>query len=985
MKKLRYLFIFCCTALLAAGCGTADEGPIQERASYQQAVSDFYMSLAASQTDQSRFAFNKMNDVALAFPEEAAAWANLGVLAMRQGNFDLSDSRFERALEVAPQNADVLFLSSVMESRRGNTGEAIGYLRTAVAHNPDHKMVLFALANELEREGAAESEDEIAEWLAHLQSIAPDNQPVMVERARTFLRKGEFDAAAGQLDRLLAERANLPDEILEQADVVRNQIGREDAAGAILELSLLRTGLQSTETFQQQLLEIELPPADLGYLIPHFINLPQPQIKAAEPDMEMQFTEQPLDLVTATVGWVKGVSLLETAAPFPISVGEGQLTVDDETLLPYPGEADARLHPNAVTEIDYNYTFRNDLAAAGSSGFRLYRQEEDETFTDVTSLTGLSASVVNGRYRGVWAFDLEADGDLDLLLAADDAPPTVLRNNGDGTFTSISLFNSVRDITEFFWADLAGDGVADPVFLTVDGELVALKNHRANAFGDPHRLADNVVSATIADLSADGRFEVVAVQQSGRILSFRFTPSMSRLLPEQQEIGSVNFSHQPTAASATLFSADIDNNGALDLVITTTEETLLLLGDEDRALVPASHQLPGRIYSVFDLDGNERLDLLGIHDNGTPFVLKNEGTKGYFARSIRARASGAEGDRRINSFGIGGEMEIRSGVLYQKQAIQSPIVHFGLGTHEEAEMLRIIWPNGSVQAEFAELGMGATIFNEQVLKGSCPWLFTCDGSEIHFITDALWRSPLGLRINAQETAGVIQTYDRVVIPGHKLNPKEGVYDVRITAELWETHFFDYTGLKAVDHPEGTQILVDERFVFPAPDLTTRLAGPSKPVVQVIGDDGTDGTERVSEMNGRYFRPFSAKTIYQGITEPYTFEVQLPEDVLEAPHWLTLSGWLHPTDSSINLAISQGENPFPTGMKIEISNNGEQWSVLYDDYGVPAGKTKTILVDVEEVFDEGASRPSLRFTSTSEIYWDGIFVAEKLDESLMNER
>src|SRR5690625_5467044 len=103
-------------------------------------------------------------------------------------------------------------------------------------------------------------------------------------------------------------------------------------------------------------------------------------------------------------------------------------------------------------------------------------------------------------------------------------------------------------------------------------------------------------------------------------------------------------------------------------------------------------------------------------------------------------------------------------------------------------MLRIIWPNGSVQAEFSELGMGETIFNEQILKGSCPWLFTNNGEEIQFVTDALWRSPLGLRINAQETAGVVQTFDRVRIAPDQLKERVGVYDLdRKSTRLNSSH------------------------------------------------------------------------------------------------------------------------------------------------------------------------------------------------------
>ena len=42
--------------------------------------------------------------------------------------------------------------------------------------------------------------------------------------------------------------------------------------------------------------------------------------------------------------------------------------------------------------------------------------------------------------------------------------------------------------------------------------------------------------------------------------------------------------------------------------------------------------------------------------------------------------------------------------------------------------------------------------------------------------------------------------------------------LRITAELWETHFFVLVSLMAVDHPAGTEVFVDERFAVPAPPL-----------------------------------------------------------------------------------------------------------------------------------------------------------------------
>jgi hypothetical protein len=385
---------------------------------------------------------------------------------------------------------------------------------------------------------------------------------------------------------------------------------------------------------------------------------------------------------------------------------------------------------------------------------------------------------------------------------------------------------------------------------------------------------------------------------------------------------------------------------------------------------------------VFDVDGDVRLDLLGISGEMVPIQWMNSGSKPYFSRSVRARASGTAGDQRINSFGIGGEMEVRSGLLYQKQLISSPIVHFGLGEYEEAQMLRITWPNGSVQAEFAELGMGSTIFNEQILKGSCPWLFTGDGEEVYFITDILWRSPLGLRINAQETAGVAQTLDRVRIPADKLKPEDGFYDVRITAELWESHFFDYVSLVAVDHPENSEIFVDERFVFPAPDLSTKIMGKTKPVRKVTDQGGSDVTETVSKLDQTYISPFE-KTAYQGLVKEHSIEIELKDSPNENPQWLVLSGWLRPTDSSINLALSQGSLDSPKGLKVEVPDRDGNWKVLHDNYGFPAGKLKSILIDLENAF-ENQEDQRVRLTTTTEIYWDAIFQADKMDPSLISE-
>src|SRR5690625_1229530 len=95
---------------LFSGCTTSEDRALSQE-EYIQAVSDFHVSLAASQTDEARFAFNKMNEVAVAYPKEAAAWANLGVYAMRKETVDLAAERIKTDVALEPDIADTFDLA----------------------------------------------------------------------------------------------------------------------------------------------------------------------------------------------------------------------------------------------------------------------------------------------------------------------------------------------------------------------------------------------------------------------------------------------------------------------------------------------------------------------------------------------------------------------------------------------------------------------------------------------------------------------------------------------------------------------------------------------------------------------------------------------------------------------------------------------------------------------------------------------------------
>jgi hypothetical protein len=421
--------------------------------------------------------------------------------------------------------------------------------------------------------------------------------------------------------------------------------------------------------------------------------------------------------------------------------------------------------------------------------------------------------------------------------------------------------------------------------------------------------------------------------------------------------------------SPRVFSADVDGNGALDVVVAGAAATRVWLGGG--ATYQALADLQGQALGVAELSGDGVLDLYGLAE-GRVVRWLGKGTRGYRSQLVRVRAQPTAGDQRINSFGLGGDVEMRAGLLWQKQPITSPVLHFGLGTATGIDVARIVWPNGVPQGEF-DVALDQPLVAEQRLKGSCPWVFAHNGQSVEFVTDFLWRSPLGLRINAQDTAGVTQTEDWVRIRGDQLRPVDGAYDVRITAELWETHFFDHVSLMVVDHPVETEALVDERFqAGRPPTLAVQLVRGLAPVLRAVDQAGRDVTSTVAARDARYLGAFE-KGVYQGIAGEHFVEFDVPAVTTLARRVIVAQGWVYPTDSSINVAVGQGSAVRPSGLVLEAYRAGT-WRVVEPDLGFPAGKNKTMVIDVARWPD--VSRFRLR--TNLEVYWDAIGIAERVD-------
>lgn len=130
---------------------------------------------------------------------------------------------------------------------------------------------------------------------------------------------------------------------------------------------------------------------------------------------------------------------------------------------------------------------------------RLYRNNGDGTFTDVTVASGtrvdflpdLPTKVFGNKFSAAWA-DYDRDGDPDLLLT-NVGPEVLFRNNGDGTFTDVATeagLNPTDGTVDDFetagatWFDYDLDGYLDVYLSSWNGPNRFYRNKGDGTFED---------------------------------------------------------------------------------------------------------------------------------------------------------------------------------------------------------------------------------------------------------------------------------------------------------------------------------------------------------------------------------------------------------------------------------------------------------------------------------------------------------------------
>jgi len=100
---------------------------------------------------------------------------------------------------------------------------------------------------------------------------------------------------------------------------------------------------------------------------------------------------------------------------------------------------------------------------------------------------------------------------------------------------------------------------------------------------------------------------------------------------------------------------------------------------------------------------------------------------------------------------------------------------------------------------------------------------------------------------------------------------------------------------------------------------------------------------------------------------------LPEDApTDKKIWIVADGWVHPTDASINVQLGQSGREKPRSLSLEIQDEAGNWKIAKENLGFPAGKMKTVLIDLPT----GARRFRLR--TNMEIFWDKLAWATDIE-------
>jgi hypothetical protein len=296
-----------------------------------------------------------------------------------------------------------------------------------------------------------------------------------------------------------------------------------------------------------------------------------------------------------------------------------------------------------------------------------------------------------------------------------------------------------------------------------------------------------------------------------------------------------------------------------------------------------------------------------------------------------------------------------------------------MGKHQKAEALRVRWPDNVVQAEL-DVATGAPYkLVETNRKGtSCPVLMVWDGERFVFVTDFLGAGALG-ESGPDGSVRPPRGEESVKIEPGLLVPKGGEYLLKIAEPMDEVLYLDHLQLAVVDHPAGSTVFPDERFVFSGPQPTQKLLAFAKQFRPTKATDhkGRDVTERVTKRDRKAVDGFAVRS-WLGYAEDHSLTLEFG-DLPKAGRWhLVLAGWTeYPYPESMYAATRAGIELHPPVLE-QFDAKADKW-VTVCDLGFPAGLPRVMTRELP-----AAPTGKLRIRTNMQVFWDDIYLAPASD-------
>lgn len=413
---------------------------------------------------------------------------------------------------------------------------------------------------------------------------------------------------------------------------------------------------------------------------------------------------------------------------------------------------------------DYDNDGYDDLYVAGYNCNQLFHNNGNGTFTDVTEKAGVSG-IIPG-YGKPWSitagwFDYNNDGRLDLLvvnyldyniktatlcanqgLPAYCSPVTFLgmpnilyRNNGDGTFTDVSVQSHISQFVGkgmgVSFADYDNDGFTD-VFISNDTfQNYLLHNNGDGTFselGIPAGVAYNGTGNAVAGMGTDFR----DLDNDGKPDIFE-TAMFGEGFPIYHNLGGGQFEDATGSSGMTVFSSrltawgtgiyDFDNDGYKDLFTANADilDNSMELAHRPYAMpnglfrnkgnltfddlsgkagpgfsLPAPH----RAAAFGDLNNDGKIDAVVAVLNGPPEIWMNRTQNNN--HWIILKLIGVQSNRD----GLGTKIKITTALGTQYNHATTAVgynsssdkrVHFGLGAASVIDKIELTWPSGIKQ------------------------------------------------------------------------------------------------------------------------------------------------------------------------------------------------------------------------------------------------------------------------------------------------